>query len=152
VLRQRLVGFLLIAGIFASGIIIVSSNYFLEASTLGKVIGGAIGDSTGDITNSNDSTQSRPAGVEQITLTPFITASSLEDLIVIEIPRFLIAVGGVVGLIFFLINAMKYLVNAGNEAATSAAKQGMIFAGIGLAVVVFAFAIVSVLKNILGFT
>ncbi len=130
-MRQHLVATLLLGGIFLTGTIVIASNFSLEASE-------------------TPSSSAQAAGIEAVELTPFLRAESLEALILIEFPRFLIAVAGVVALVFFLMNAMKYLMNAGNESATGEAKQGMVYAGIGLALVVLAFAAISLIRDLIG--
>lgn len=73
---------------------------------------------------------------------------SVDSILRIGIPRLLVSFAGLVTLIIFLINAVKFLFGAGNEKATTEAKQGMAFAGIGFAIVIFAYLIVSFAASI----
>lgn len=74
--------------------------------------------------------------------------ASVDSILRIGIPRLLVSFAGLVTLIIFLINAVKFLFGAGNEKATTEAKQGMAFAGIGFAIVIFAYLIVSFAASI----
>lgn len=77
-------------------------------------------------------------------LSPFPDNTSIRSLILHDIPNFLIAFIGVVFMVFFLINAFRYLIGSGNTESTGAAKSGMLSAIIGIVVVVTAYGIVVV--------
>lgn len=65
--------------------------------------------------------------------------ASFDQILKVGIPNLLISLAGVVTLVVFLINATKFLFGAGTEEVTKEAKQGMAFAAIGMAIVVFAY-------------
>lgn len=74
--------------------------------------------------------------------------ASVDSILRIGIPRLLVSFAGLVTLIIFLINAVKFLFGAGNEKSTTEAKQGMAFAGIGFGIVIAAYLIVSFAASI----
>lgn len=74
--------------------------------------------------------------------------ASVDSILRIGIPRLLISFAGLIALIFFLINAVKFLFGAGNEKSTTEGKQGMAFAGIGLAIVIAAYLLVTIGANV----
>lgn len=69
--------------------------------------------------------------------------ASVDNILQIGIPRLLISLAGLIALVMFLINAAKYLFNAGNEQGTEEAKKGLQFTAIGLVIVVLAYLAVS---------
>jgi len=75
---------------------------------------------------------------------PFPEGTTLKGLITGTIPNFLIAFVGFVFMVYFLINAFRYLVSAGNSEGTTAAKNGMLSAIIGIIVVLTAFGVITV--------
>ena len=67
--------------------------------------------------------------------------ADLNTILTVGVPQLLINFSGLVFLIL-LIYGQKFLWNAGNEQATADAKQGLLFAGIGFAITILAYAIV----------
>ncbi|MEK7184232.1 MAG: hypothetical protein AAB701_01795 [Patescibacteria group bacterium] len=68
--------------------------------------------------------------------------ADLNTILTVGVPQLLINFSGLVFLIMLLIYGQKFLWNAGNEQGTAEAKQGLLFAGIGFAITILAYAIV----------
>jgi len=88
--------------------------------------------------------------VKPVALDSKIKFDSLNQLISEGIPGFLITFVGLVGLIFFFINAFRYLISAGNDEATTEAKRGMLYAVIGLVIALSAYLIVKFIGVIIS--
>jgi len=65
------------------------------------------------------------------------------DAVLVGVIDFLLAFLGIVAMLFFLFNAYKYLVGAGNTETTGEAKTGMLMAVIGIAIAVGAFLVLN---------
>lgn len=81
---------------------------------------------------------------------PFPEGTSIRSLILSTIPNFLIAFVGFTFLVYFLINAFRYLISSGNSEGTTAAKSGMLSAIIGIIVSLTAFGVVNVAARWIG--
>lgn len=73
--------------------------------------------------------------------------SSLDAIITRGVPGVLISFVGVTSLVFFLINGWKYLGSASNEQGVNDAKQGMLYAAVGLLLALLSYAIVALLNG-----
>lgn len=102
-------------------------------------------------TTTNNSTSSQGASLGTISEAPKISFAqefvnnsfkSLQQILTVGVPQLLINFAGLVLLVMFLINSVKWLFAAGNDQATTDAKQGLLFTGIGFVVVMLAYAIV----------
>lgn len=94
---------------------------------------------TSQLENSVNSVQ-QGANVGGTTLTEYIS-------LIINI---LLGIIGVVAVIMLIIGGFRYVLSAGNEKATSGAKDTILFAIIGIVVAVLAFAIVNFVIGGLG--
>ncbi|GDX62939.1 hypothetical protein LBMAG34_4730 [Candidatus Saccharibacteria bacterium] len=94
---------------------------------------------TSQLENSVNSVQ-KGANVGGTTLTEYIS-------LIINI---LLGIIGVVAVIMLIIGGFRYVLSAGNEKATSGAKDTILFAIIGIVVAVLAFAIVNFVIGGLG--
>lgn len=88
--------------------------------------------------------------LKAIVLDNYFNASSIEDVILKTIPNILLSLVGLVAMGYFLVNALRYIFSAGNSDATAEAKTGMIYAAIGIAVVVLSYGIIRTLAELLG--
>lgn len=73
--------------------------------------------------------------------------NSLSILIIRDIPNFLLSFIGLICLVFFLINGLRYLLGAGVTESTTEAKNGMLAAALGLVVTLTAFGVVTLINN-----
>ncbi|MBI2589424.1 hypothetical protein HYW32_00095 [Candidatus Berkelbacteria bacterium] len=85
--------------------------------------------------------------ISEIDLKSVLNVDSIETLVTSSIPNILIILLGLVTLVFFMINAFRYLLGAGDTDATKEAKNGMLFAIMGAVVVLTAYGILEVLKR-----
>ncbi|MBI4032708.1 hypothetical protein HY374_03315 [Candidatus Berkelbacteria bacterium] len=85
-----------------------------------------------------------------VELENFFKADSLQEVVLKTIPNFLLAFVGLVAMAVFLVNALRYVFSAGNADATNEAKAGMLYAAIGVAVVVLAYGIINTVRQLLG--
>jgi len=74
--------------------------------------------------------------------------ASLDKILKVGIPQLLVTFAGLITLVVFLINAVKYLFSAGTDEKTDEAKKGMTYAVIGQGVVVSAYFVVSLAASI----
>lgn len=93
-----------------------------------------------------DVKQLEPIQLENPLTGPF-GATSLISFFTDSIPRVLIFCLGIVTMIVFLLNALRYLFSAGGD-DTKKAIQGMTYAALGAAVVVFGYMIISLTKKL----
>jgi hypothetical protein len=63
----------------------------------------------------------------------------------------LLALAGVIAVLFLVIGGLRYLSARGNEEAAEAAKKTLLNAVIGIVIVILAFAIIRVISNVLIF-
>lgn len=77
-------------------------------------------------------------------------ANITPESIVVMVIKTLIGACGFGSFIFLLIGAVKFVVSAGDKAAVQSAQKTITFAIIGLVMAAAAFAIASLLQNVLG--
>ncbi len=122
-------------------------------STLPLPSGDTVSNPLSTNTQSNGS-QSAQLGTikeaEKVTLQRFFNENfaSLDQILTVGVPQLLIYFAGLVLLVMFIINAVKWLFAAGNDQGTTDAKQGLLFTGIGFVVVIMAYAIIRLAKQI----
>ena len=85
---------------------------------------------------------------ESVSLSSPFKFESITDFI-LNIPQILSCFAGITGLVFFAVNAIKYLAGAGDEAKTTEAKQGLLYSAIGVGLAALTFTIISLAKNLL---
>lgn len=73
--------------------------------------------------------------------------NTIEDFVFQNLPQFLISVLAPITLVFFFINAYQYLIGAASENAVTDAKRGMLFTGIGLAIILLSYSIIALIKS-----
>lgn len=86
----------------------------------------------------------------QIQIENHLKVNNLRELITNTVPNFLLSLVGAVAVAFFLINAVKYLLGAGNTESTGEAKLGMLAGIIGLVVALTALLVMSTVQGLLG--
>ncbi len=74
--------------------------------------------------------------------------ATLEAILSIGVPRLLISLAGLVMMVMFFVNAIKFLFNAGNQSGVAEAKAGMLNTGIGFVIVIAAYMIVTLISNV----
>lgn len=89
------------------------------------------------------------AGAATTTLTP--PAGAQTDLIgfINSLLGYVLAIAGLLAVIFLISSGFKYLTSGGNESNVTSAKNGIMYAIIGLVIIVAAFAIKNYVMRIL---
>lgn len=77
-------------------------------------------------------------------------ATSIQEIILKTIPTFLLGFVGLIAIVVFFINALRYIFSAGNADATDEAKTGMLYAAIGAIVVVLSYTIINEASQLLS--
>lgn len=77
-----------------------------------------------------------------------VNFDNVDDLIV-RIVQVLLSIAGAVAVIFVVIGGFRYITSRGNEEATEAAKKTVTNAVLGIVIIVMAFAIVTIVNNLL---
>lgn len=72
---------------------------------------------------------------------------SLDAILTQGIPELLIQFVGLLALVYFLLNGWKYLSSSANEQGVNDAKQGLLYAGVGLVLALLSYAIVALLNG-----
>jgi hypothetical protein len=74
---------------------------------------------------------------------PGADLASPQNGIIPKIANIIAAVGGLIAVIFIMVNGVTFMTSTGDSAKISKAREGLIYAGIGLAVVVLARVIIA---------
>lgn len=82
------------------------------------------------------------------TTDPLGEVTKVSDLI-IRIIEILLAVAGLIAVVFLIVGGFRYITAGGNEEAAESAKKTILNAIIGIVVVILAFVIVRVISNAL---
>lgn len=69
--------------------------------------------------------------------------------IIIRVIQILLAIAGLVAVIFLIVGGFRYIISGGNEETAETAKKTIINAIIGVVVIILAFVIVRVIANAL---
>jgi|SRR3989338_6650631 len=62
----------------------------------------------------------------------------------------LLAIAAIAAIIFIIVAGIRLIVSAGDEDQVAKGKRGILYAVIGLIVIILAFAIINFLRNVLG--
>lgn len=79
-----------------------------------------------------------------------VTGVSTATQLVIRVINILLAIAGLIAVIFLIIGGFKYITSGGNEETAEAAKKTITNAIIGIVVIILAFVIVTVISNALS--
>ncbi len=75
-------------------------------------------------------------------------APTLGDLIM-NIIKFILGITGLVAILAIIIGGLRYIMSSGNEGMMTGAKNTILYAIIGLVIVILAYTIVSVIDNVI---